>query len=1263
MKKIIHLTFILLFPCYVFAQTINNPNLNTKKLQEFSKILTTESENQKSKAIKMAKSKNWYLESTDNQGNVSKLIGVTPDNKPIYYKTFSNVDAAKTVGTYNLWPGGSTGLNLSASTPALKFKLAIWDGGAVRRTHQEFYNRIIQFDNATSLSTHATHVMGTMMAKGIREDAKGMSFNLDSAYAYDWNDDEGEMALAAFRNGGILLSNHSYGFITGWSYNSNGFWYFYGPNGYDVDPGFGYYGTDAKDVDEIMYNAKNYLVVRAAGNNRTENGPAVGESYYGLNENNNFVLKIRPLGISNNDNYQSIGHTSNAKNILSVGAVLDIPNGYRTPNDVQVTDFSSWGPTNDGRIKPDIVGNGFQVLSTSSTTDQSYTVLSGTSMASPNVTGSLLLLQELYYKYYNKFMWSSSLKAIALHTASESGAAIGPDFIYGWGLLNAKDAGILINEFASKNNSNTSNSILIENTLNNFDTIRGNFISSGKEPVKLTLVWTDYPGVVGTYLNLNDTINRLVNNLDMYLIDEQGNKFYPWKLDGRNPANPATTGINNKDNVEKIETFNAKPGITYQYVITNKDTLKTLKQDFSLVISGVGGNKFCQSQSRIDTNLQIDSISINNIQQNFKSNNNYLNLTDSIILLKSFNNDNKIFVKIKKNNSIFNPLLTVFLDYNNSGTFEPAEIVFQTNQFDNNTAQGTLNFNILNPNMLANQFFRIILQDTNTTNVSPCLNYTNGETIDYSSIFIEPTHDLILNSIVAPDTNFNPCSGAQIIQAKLHNYGSQPTSTFKIKYIVYSNSTFVDSSSETITNPILPYSNLDVHFQKKINFLNSTNYTIKIFIEYSKDENAINDTITKLFYIPNVTTPNVNTEGITSLGCGMNYNLNVANPKLNQTYIWSTGNQLSNIISAKSTDVFYATNNNPVNFYINYGFTGNFGALNNNISATGNYHNADTGGGGNWIKFYTAAPMKILSAKMYTGNAGTIRIIVANSLTSSGSSYTYSPIAEKLIDVQASSPTPSPFSIPKVNGDSGRYYNLDIDLPYAGNYWLIVVTENNATIFRNNNVTGFTIPNGNPKIFTYDNNSANSASFYYYLYDLKVQTINNCQSVPVNVTATKNPTPVLTFSDDTLYSSITGNLIWYLDDIQISTNNNYIIPLKSGTYKVVKSYSNGCPETSADFPFQFVAKPYNTKAEIGFKLYPTITAGSLNLEFKIITAPDFAFELYDFYGQKVYEQPIPNARKQTLNLPYLNSGIYFFRFRANGKYFMEKIFVSSNVTN
>jgi hypothetical protein len=61
--------------------------------------------------------------------------------------------------------------------------------------------------------------------------------------------------------------------------------------------------------------------------------------------------------------YDCISQQGCAKNILTVGAVNDIVGGYSSPGDVVMSSFSSWGPTDDGRIKPDICANGVGLYS------------------------------------------------------------------------------------------------------------------------------------------------------------------------------------------------------------------------------------------------------------------------------------------------------------------------------------------------------------------------------------------------------------------------------------------------------------------------------------------------------------------------------------------------------------------------------------------------------------------------------------------------------------------------------------------------------------------------------------------------------------------------------------------------------------------------------------------------------------------------------------------------------------------------------------
>ena len=65
------------------------------------------------------------------------------------------------------------------------------------------------------------------------------------------------------------------------------------------------------------------------------------------------------------------------------------------PKARQMSEFSSWGITPDLRLKPDIAGVGGQIYSTIN--DNNYTMMSGTSMATPQVAGaSALVMQRLY---------------------------------------------------------------------------------------------------------------------------------------------------------------------------------------------------------------------------------------------------------------------------------------------------------------------------------------------------------------------------------------------------------------------------------------------------------------------------------------------------------------------------------------------------------------------------------------------------------------------------------------------------------------------------------------------------------------------------------------------------------------------------------------------------------------------------------------------------------------------------------------------------
>jgi hypothetical protein len=257
-----------------------------------------------------------------------------------------------------------------------------------------------------------------------------------------------------------------------------------------------------------------------------------------------------------------------------------------------MSNFSSWGPTDDNRIKPDIAMKGIGVYSTSDAADNiSYGTLSGTSMAAPGVTGTLLLLQQHFINNSSdNFMRSATLRGLIIHTADEAGEADGPDPRFGWGLLNAEKAAVLItNAFQGGKKA----------TIQEFDSrvstlpalINGGSYSKtvkavGTQPLIATLSWTDRAGVANTgTVDLKDPV--LINDLDIR-ITKGAETYFPWRLNDIK-SSPAIRADNNVDNIEKIEVRDAAEGL-YTITVTHKGNLTGGFQDFSLIVSGIDQN-------------------------------------------------------------------------------------------------------------------------------------------------------------------------------------------------------------------------------------------------------------------------------------------------------------------------------------------------------------------------------------------------------------------------------------------------------------------------------------------------------------------------------------------------------------------------------------------------------------------------------------------------------------------------------------------------
>lgn len=499
------------------------------------------------RAVEWAKVNNWPIIRLLENDGVEEIYKMGPNGIPIYRRT-DNVAAAISTRTNFLNAGGSLGLNLDGQNMIAR----VWDGGTVRRNHNGFGGRVETIDDffGTSYSQHATHVAGTIIASPWNSaslNIKGMA-SLAGARTFNWTNDESEALEEVLE--GMLVSNHSYGVPVTNNGNTLPAWY------------IGSYIQDSREWDEIAYLSPYYLPVFSAGND-------------GNNNNNS-----NPIAFG----YDKLVGNKVSKNVLTVANAQDAninPNGQLVS--VQINSSSSQGPTDDRRIKPDITGNGTGVLSLGSGSNTATASLSGTSMSAPNVTGTLLLLQQYHFELTNSFMKAATLKGLACHTADDAGQ-IGPDPRFGWGLLNAKRAAETLRD-------NGLSSWVSENTLNQGGTLSMtvNALGGTSNPLIASITWTDLPGEANNgQRDANDLFRSLVNDLDIK-ISRDNTTFFPWKLQ-EDPTLPAVRNSeNNVDNVEIVRIDNPTAG-NYTITITHKGNLVTGKQDFSLVVTGIASN-------------------------------------------------------------------------------------------------------------------------------------------------------------------------------------------------------------------------------------------------------------------------------------------------------------------------------------------------------------------------------------------------------------------------------------------------------------------------------------------------------------------------------------------------------------------------------------------------------------------------------------------------------------------------------------------------
>lgn len=386
-------------------------------------------------------------------------------------------------------------------------KLGLWDADV--ESHPDFGSRLKVREYEMHNTDHGTHTAGTIGSAGLLNPrGKGMAPEINIV---SWNFNQqsnGKLnyqeRIQSILEDDIELTSNSFGYKVSTC-----------PNPYAYNSVDGY-------EDYIAYAAPYFLFVYSAGNDQT----------------------VCPGG------YRTT--SKNLKNSLIVGAVDEV---------ASMSTFSSFGPSKDGRLIPNICGDGVGILSTFF--EKKYGYMSGTSMATPGVAGTMALLIQRYKDTHGNNRPSSALmRGIACNTAIDVGN-LGPDYKFGYGVINGYRAAKVLE-----------NKSFIEASVSQDQVYTFNInVPAGAAALKVMLSWTDTSGVVGTS-------KALINDLDLK-VEGGGSQYLPWKLDPNNPSALATRGVDDLNNLEQVTVDNPPAGT---YVVTVKGSVIPDKvQDFAIV--------------------------------------------------------------------------------------------------------------------------------------------------------------------------------------------------------------------------------------------------------------------------------------------------------------------------------------------------------------------------------------------------------------------------------------------------------------------------------------------------------------------------------------------------------------------------------------------------------------------------------------------------------------------------------------------------------
>jgi len=497
----------------------------------------------------------------------------------------ANESLARQSGLAEARTGGFLQLGLSGSGVTV----GLWDVGPPRTTHVEFGTRVTYEEtDVLSPNKHATNMAGTVMAAGVDAEARGMA---PSASLKAWlaGSDREVASMATAAAEGLRIGFHPYTYSAGWlevaidaDARPDVTWTWAGTTDYSAteDYVFGYYAPRSARWDSLAYAQPELLLVKAAGNQHGF-GPAtqpVDHWVYNYGTDSWEVSDaVRNL---DGDSGGSLSYASLAKNVLTVGSAGLTGTAYEGPGSVTLSPTSGRGPADDGRVKPELVALSGVEVTPGAAADTDYTTAGGTSSAAAVAAGTAALVQELYQRHWSRAPLASTYKALFIHTARPAGGTDGPDYDYGFGLLDGGGA-LRYLEAAGRGAGQV---LHVEGTVPNGGTRSYTLHADGRSPLHVTLAWTDPPGTPLTSDSpsvLNNRTPVLEHDLDVRVTGPDGVTRLPWVLDPDAPSAGASRGDNVVDPVEMV-VVDAPPAGTYTVTVQHKGTLPAEGQSFSL---------------------------------------------------------------------------------------------------------------------------------------------------------------------------------------------------------------------------------------------------------------------------------------------------------------------------------------------------------------------------------------------------------------------------------------------------------------------------------------------------------------------------------------------------------------------------------------------------------------------------------------------------------------------------------------------------------